>query len=157
VVAVQLYDGSWTWVDGDTARRFARWNWRLRCRRGYVQITRSGERRRLHRAIIQAAVGILVHHRDGNPRHNWRANLVLCDRKQNAYVRRKNKNCRSRFTGIHWVASCAKWRAQIIVHGSPVSLGYFHTEEAAARARDRAVMLLRESDFWQLNFPEELN
>jgi len=155
IVPIRLFDGSWTWVDPDTAERFALWNWRLKDARGYVQITQDGQRHRLHRMVVDAPAGKVVHHVDGNPRHNWRDNLRLCDKAQDTWVRRKVENCSSRFSGVHWNARAGLWRAQITVKGITLSLGQFQSEESAARARDHAVMTLRDSDFWQLNLPDD--
>lgn len=43
---------------------------------------------------------------------------------------------RSRFIGVSFHVPARLWRAYITVKGRQVSLGYFHTEEAAARARN---------------------
>lgn len=155
VVPIQLTNGRWTWVDRGIAKRFRRWNWRLKDERGYVQLTFRGRRLSLHRAVLDAPDHKFVHHVDGNPRHNWRANLRLCDRIQNAWVRRKRRNCSSRFTGVFKTVPAHGWRAQITVKSVTLSLGIFPCEEQAARARDRAVMLLRDAEFWHLNLPEE--
>ncbi|MCA2991888.1 hypothetical protein [Gemmatimonas sp.] len=153
-VAIQLADGSWTWVDSDTAEQFADWKWRLRDRRGYVAIRRGGVRLSLHRAIVGATAGEIVHHLDGNPRHNWRANLVRGRARENAQVRRKRQNVSSRFQGVHWDSQVRRWRASIMVDGHNIRLGRFTNELDAAIKRDVAATLLRDPPFLVLNAPE---
>ena len=52
----------------------------------------------MHRAIFQEAVGFLipagwvVHHRDGNPDHNWIDNLCLCTQRFNCLEATKNRD-----------------------------------------------------------------
>lgn len=153
-VAMQLADGSWTWVDSDTAQHFADWKWRLRDRQGYVAVRRGNVRLSLHRAIIDAKAGEIVHHLDGNPRHNWRANLVRGRARQNTLVRRKRQNASSQYHGVHWDSNRRRWRASITVDGQKVRLGRFARELDAAIARDFAVLLLRDPPFLALNVPE---
>jgi hypothetical protein len=153
-VAIQLADGSWTWVDSDIALQFADWNWRLRDRRGYVAVRRGGVRLSLHRAIVGATAGEIVHHLDGNPRHNWRANLVRGRARENAQVRRKRQNVSSRFQGVHWDSKKRRWRASITYDGQLIRLGRFTSELDAAIKRDEAVILLRDPPFLVLNAPE---
>jgi hypothetical protein len=153
-VAIQLSDGSWTWVDSDTAQQFADWKWRLRDRRGYVSVRRGGVRLSLHRAIAGAKAGEIVHHLDGNPRHNWRANLVCGRARQNAQVRRKRQNVSSQFQGVHWDSHEQRWRASITCDGQKIRLGRFISELDAAIMRDKAVTLLRDPPFLVLNAPE---
>jgi hypothetical protein len=49
--------------------------------------------------------------------------------------------CASRsslYRGVSWYKGCLKWTAQISIAGKRRHLGYFHLEEDAARAYDRA-------------------
>lgn len=155
VRAVRLADGSWTWVDACVARRYKHWKWRLARARGYVQVQRGGVRHRLHRLVAAPAPDQDVHHLDDEPRNNWRANLLACRRKQHALMRSKIRNTTSRFIGVSWDSRRKRWRARVEIEGHSISLGRFSTEEDAARARDRAIMLLRDPQFWRLNLPPE--
>eukprot|EP00618_Florenciella_parvula_P009066 CAMPEP_0119528176 /NCGR_PEP_ID=MMETSP1344-20130328/42442_1 /TAXON_ID=236787 /ORGANISM="Florenciella parvula, Strain CCMP2471" /LENGTH=83 /DNA_ID=CAMNT_0007567525 /DNA_START=95 /DNA_END=343 /DNA_ORIENTATION=+ len=49
----------------------------------------------------------------------------------------ERKGRASRFRGITWYKKSSKWKAQITVAGKFKHLGYFETEEQAARAFDR--------------------
>ena len=60
----------------------------------------------------------------------------------------------SRFTGVSWDRRVGKWRAQIRVPGSPISLGNFDEEEDAARVYDAAMVKYR--DGRPVNFPGEV-
>lgn len=64
---------------------------------------------------------------------------------------------RSRFTGVVWswngrTRRGGKWKARIMAGGRMHHLGYFHDEEEAARAYDRAVAALGQ-DGLKMNFP----
>jgi hypothetical protein len=48
----------------------------------------------------------------------------------------------SRFTGVSWYPHAAKWRARIVTDGKKRHLGYFDSEEAAARKYNEAAAAL---------------
>ena len=95
-----------------------------------------------------------MHHLDGNPRHNWRDNLVRGRARENCQVRRKRENVSSRFHGVHWDTHEQRWRASITCDGHKIRLGRFTSELDAAITRDEAVTLLRDPPFLVLNVPE---
>ncbi len=47
-------------------------------------------------------------------------------------------NKTSAYKGVHWFKPVKKWRAEIVVNGKRVSLGYFQDEHVAAEAYDTA-------------------
>ena len=55
----------------------------------------------------------------------------------------------SEFVGVAWAVRQEKWKAQIVAGGRTKALGYFATEEDAARAYDAAAALASKP----LNFP----
>ena len=61
---------------------------------------------------------------------------------------------KSRFTGVNWDAQSGRWRAEISVRRSRITLGSFDDEEDAARAYDAAVAKYEISGR-TLNFPGE--
>lgn len=91
----------------------------------------------MSRLILQAPVGVLVDHKNGNTLDNTRKNLRLCSHNQNVYNSRKYKNNTSGFKGVSWDSSVGSWRARIQYEGKCVSLGYFDTAEEAGEARKK--------------------
>ena len=92
----------------------------------------------MHRIIAGPARDELVDHRNGDGLVNYRANLRVCDNRRNIQNRRVNKGCR--YKGVSRVKSL--YQARITHGGRRISLGYFQSEEAAARAYDRAAVEL---------------
>lgn len=108
----------------------------------------------MHREILAAREGDHVDHRNGDRRDHLRANLWLCTQLQN------NRNVpvrphSSRYKGVQLYRATGRWAASLTFEGRGVHLGYFGTEEEAARAYDAAASA-RFGEFARLNFPAEL-
>lgn len=115
--------------------------WRLHSTGRYaVWITRrSGVRTNvlMHRVILNAPHGLQVDHIDRDGLNNRRANLRLATRVLNNHNRAGYG--RSPFKGVHLDPRKAKpWRATINNGGTCTHLGYFGSQEDAARAYDEA-------------------
>lgn len=122
----------------------------------YVGASRDGEKARLHRLLLNPPKGLDVDHKNHDGLDNRRHNLRVATRSQNQGNRRINKaGCSSQYRGVY--RECpGKWRAQIGGGGltdTRVRLGTFTSEEAAARAYDKAA-LERWGEFATLNFPD---
>lgn len=92
----------------------------------------------MHREILGLTdPGVEVDHRDHDGLNNRRENLRACTEWQNQQNRRKGAACSSRFKGVYWFKRTGKWRAQI-KSGKVIHVGYFASEEDAARAYDAA-------------------
>ena len=89
----------------------------------------------LHREIMNPPAGLLVDHKNGNPLDNRRANLRLATHSQNQCNKPKiSTKTSSRFIGVHFRKSSARWVATIRNQGKKTWLGSFKTEIDAAKA-----------------------
>jgi hypothetical protein len=144
--------------DADYARvRSYRWSARVAKRTVYAQ-------RQMKRDdgswTVQAMHTFLtgwpqVDHRDGDGLNNQRANLRPASALQNMWNRRKLAAASSRFKGVCWKKDMSCWVARITVDGVRRHLGYFGSEDAAARAYDNAAAE-EFGEFAKLNFPQSL-
>lgn len=118
---------------------------------GWYAKTEIGRRTTyLHRWLLDAPVGTLVDHINGDKLDNRRANLRLCTRAQNC----TNRVTPIGVTGFRGVFRDRHWfRARLWANGEVHRLGYFTTPEAAARAYDAGALRLH-GEFACLNFPD---
>lgn len=86
----------------------------------------------MHRFIMEAPVGLVVDHINGNGLDNQRANLQITTYSRN--------NMRSvvRRGGVTKMHDADRWRARLRVDGRMVSLGCYDTKEEAQAAIDAA-------------------
>lgn len=133
---IVLPGGAFTWVDEIDYARFGDLRWWLRD--GYV-VRREGKKDvRLHRLILNAGLGDVVDHIDGDPLNNRRMNLRICTQAGNMRNRRKFKGTlTSKFKGVHKAKASGLWIAKIGFEGKQRHIGCFSTEEEAARAYDQ--------------------
>lgn len=116
----------------------------------YVSCLWQGHRVYLHRLI---AGGKITHHNNGNWADCTRANLIATDFAGNARgFRKRAARYPSRYRGVGFFKRDQRWRAQIMVNYVQKFLGYFDTEEEAARAYDAAAKRYFGA-IAQLNFP----
>jgi AP2 domain len=143
-------DGDYEWLN--------QWKWcaQLSGHTYYaIRTDCSGDRRRLirmHRLIMGEPPGLDVHHVDDDGLHDYRANLLIVTRSQHKSIGRKRRGCSSIYKGISWNKGAKRWEARIKHLGVYLYLGLFDTEEAAARAYDKAARELR-GERARLNFP----
>jgi hypothetical protein len=130
---------------------------------GYTCTSTNGRRVKLHRMLMGAGASELVDHRSGDRLDCRRANLRICNAKQNCRNRRVMPKrtaggILAHFKGVYAESPRSDgsrlFRAQI-VHPSGIgsqSIGGFTTAEEAARAYDR-VAIERFGEFARTNFP----
>jgi hypothetical protein len=148
-------------IDEEDIPLISHLNWGVaRGRNGvlYAQST-VAPHRRAHTLILIAPPGLMVDHQDRDGLNNQRSNLRLATPSQNAANRAKNANpTSSLYKGVYFVNRenwTGHWQAYVSVNRSRVNLGYFETEEEAARAYDSAARF-HYGEFAYLNFPDEI-
>jgi AP2 domain/HNH endonuclease len=138
-------DGDYEWLN--------QWKWCVDGHGYAIRKDSSGQMIKMHRLIMGEPKGVQVDHIDGNGLNNQRGNLRPATCSQSLWNRGKYSGCSSPFKGVCWCKRKKRWRAQIAQSGVRLHLGYFDTEEEAARAYDKAARELHEG-FAKLNFPE---
>jgi hypothetical protein len=141
-------------VDAEDYPKLAKYNWLLARNRGnkcYAICFENREILHMHRMIMDAPKGMLVDHRDRNGLNNTKRNLRLATHSQNCCNRIHPGNRSSQYRGVGRYKDKRKYRASICVKGKKTHLGYFESEEDAARAYDKAAKELH-GEFAVLNF-----
>lgn len=105
--------------------------------------------------IMKAKDRKQLDHKNGNGLDNRKENLRYCSSSQNSQNRHGGFGT-SPFKGVHWHKPIGKWCSRIGYEGSRIILGYFASEEDAARAYDSKAKELF-GEFANLNFKEEVN
>jgi len=156
---IKLTQGKVALVDDEDFEYLNQWKWCAikNCRTFYA--IRTGydpckKTIRMHRIILNSPLGILTDHIDHNGLNNQKSNLRICTAAQNGY----NKLPIGKYKGVYYNESDGKMhiRAQIMHNYKTYFLGYFNTEEEAARVYDvKAKELFGE--FANLNFKDSEN
>jgi hypothetical protein len=160
-VNIPLTRGFVAIVDDEDAERMAsrKWSVKFGKRTQYAQTnanTVPNTTLRMHRLIMDAALGQHVDHIDGNGLNNTRANLRFCTNAENSMNRRKRLGVTSQYKGVSWYSKKEIWGADIWIDGRTKNLGTYVLETDAARAYDAAARWLF-GEFAQLNFPDQNN
>lgn len=108
----------------------------------------------MHRLIMGAQSNEVVDHINGNGLDNRRSNLRLCTRSENQWNRHRTCGT-SKYKGVCWASMMKKWKAAIRYYGKRINLGFFDTEDEAAKAYDEKAKELF-GKFVQLNIKEEV-
>ncbi len=141
-IEIPLTQGKFAIVDDDD-EWIGKWKWYYSTHRGGRAercFRTAGKRNTLfmHRVILDAPDGLQVDHINHDGLDNRRSNLRLCTNAQNNMNRTKLEGCSSKYKGVSWHRQKMKWQARITLNGKLKHLGWFSSEEEAARAYDKA-------------------
>ena len=107
----------------------------------------------MHQLVCQAPEGHHVDHVNGDKLDNRRCNLRSATQHQNMFMNAPPRRGTSRFKGVHFKRNVQKYRAAIQFAGVKRQIGYFDSEDDAAKAYDIEALRLH-GEFARLNFPE---
>lgn len=154
-IAVRIADGDYGYMQPSGFAQFGHLRIHRRRRdRDYLSVTIRGKNFYLHRLIMRARKGDLVHHVDGNPLNCCRSNLRLVTAEENARARRTPQitSKTSSYHGVSLNKQRKKWHATVGARNKLHSAGFFLDQSEAAHARDALAKLVHGS-FASLNFP----
>ena len=158
LVASASKGAAWFRLDTDTWDRIKGWSL-SQCGAGdrrYLQTYCPGlGKQLLHRLIMNPGPAQEVDHQDRDTTNYCRSNLRLCSAAQN--MSNRSRTSTRRFRGVRRITRLRErpWKACIAASGNTHFLGYFASEEEAARAYDVAALRLH-GQFAVLNLPEML-
>jgi hypothetical protein len=120
----------------------------------YAATSIEGDIVYLHDLLMDPGEGEVVDHKDNDTLNCQKDNLIVSSYQENAMNKSKTKHPRSsKHKGVTKMPN-GKWKAHIGVNDKDIHLGYFKTEEAAAKAYDDAARK-EFGDRAKLNFPKK--
>lgn len=118
----------------------------------YASTSINCKKVKMHRMILNVNdKKILIDHKNHDGLNNTKSNIRECTIRQNNINKRSRKNSSSKYLGVSLYKRDNRWRADVRVNGKTIWIGYFDTEELAAKAYDKAA-LKHHGEFANLNF-----
>jgi hypothetical protein len=156
VCYIPVAPNGYTIVDRDDYDRLIQFNWYF-AHSGHVVCKPEDRMIFMHRVVMDTPLGFETDHVNRCPWDNRKENLRICTRAQNKRNQVFDKSrTSSRYKGVKFVRRDFElrkpWAASIMCDYRIKNLGYFATEEDAARAYDEAARRLH-GPFAYLNFP----
>jgi hypothetical protein len=152
---IKLTHGKYAIVDVEDYEKLAQDDWHLWESGSYNQYAiryEKGESLKMHREIMNAPVGLVVDHKNGDGLDNRKENLRITTQAQNQYNRKKYKGkTTSQYKGVHLKSGRKTYTAKIGVGGKSIFLGSFENEIDAAKAYDEAAKKYH-GEYARLNF-----
>lgn len=134
---IKLSKGKYAKVDDCDFDMLNKFNWCL-VGKGYAYRVKIEKGKRtnvqMHRVVIGTPKGYDTDHINGDKLDNRRSNLRICTRSQNIMNQPKYQKGLSKFRGVYFHKSSNKWTSSTSMNGKRIFLGYFATEEEAAKA-----------------------
>ena len=143
---IPLTRGLWATVDDEDYEGLNQWKWCASPGTNTFYAARSSPKPDrctilMHREIMdrKPGDGSQIDHIDGYGLNNQKSNLRGATHSQNLMNQRPTLGS-SRFKGVSWKSAATKWQVHICFNGKQKSLGYFDSEEDAARTYDAAAL-----------------
>lgn len=124
-------------VSDEDYEKISKYKWHLHTKGYAMRIATKADGEKIGKTIlmhreIMNFPEMQIDHADGNKLNNTRENLRECTQKENCQNRKARENTSSKYKGV--VKVNQKWRARICISGKIHHIGYFETEEAAAKS-----------------------
>lgn len=134
MIELKLTQNKIALIDDEDFERVSQLSWQAHYQKGkwYVVSGSPYQMIYLHRFIMRPDSKIDIDHKDDDGLNNQRSNLRFATRSQN--MANSGPRNGKKFKGIH--KNSGRFRAQITVNYKRIHLGYFDTEEQAAKAYD---------------------
>lgn len=156
---IALTNGGYAVVDDEDHERLAAHSWRRSSECYAVRAERCGSRSQriigMHQVVLPVGPGLVPDHIDRDGLNNRRSNLRPATRAQNKANSpgHRNRGCRYKGVSLRPGKGRTSYRASISVNGKSRFIGgSFQTEEAAAKAYDKAALEVF-GEFALVNFP----
>lgn len=134
---IYLYGGKVTVVDEEDYEELSKYKWSLTSN-GYAKRTECNnigrKTVRMHRQIMKVNENQELDHINGDKLDNRKGNLRIVTHGQNMFNKKRYANASSKYKGVRFYNVTNKWISRIGINRERIHIGYYATEEAAAKA-----------------------